>query len=250
MTEIRDGLTSPPLSLHHPCGMKSNRAHIGKTFSRRGRALFIVLGLAGSVLISGCSPDSAPPPRNPQRATTMREAMEAPDQVLELDLYYRRLPAFPGDILKLGNLERLSVRTCKIGSFPDGIGTLSKLVSLDAGESSLTNITPAVGCLTNLCRVWLNDNQLTELPSELGQLSKLTYLNLDRNQLTALPDTIGRLANLTWLRVNHNRLTALPADLSGLAQNLKTLYLMGNPIPANEQTRIRNALPNCKVIFK
>jgi Leucine-rich repeat (LRR) protein len=231
--------------------MKSNRAHIGQTFSLRGIALFYCLGLGGCVLFTGCSrEDATPPPRDPRRATTMEEAMEAPDKVRDLDLYYRRLPAFPPDILKLRNLERLSVRTCKIGALPPEIGSFSNLASLDAGESSLTNLTPSVGRLANLRRLWLNDNQLAVVPPELGRLSQLTYLNLDRNQLTDLPDSLGKLPMLTWLRLNHNRLTSLPADLSGLAQNLKTLYLMGNPIPEHEQARIRKALPNCKVIFK
>jgi Leucine-rich repeat (LRR) protein len=208
----------------------------------------LVLGAAA--LLSGCSPEPATPPRDPQRATTLEEALVAPDITLELDLFYRRLPSFPGVILKLRNLESLTLRTCRIGALPEEIGGLPKLTSLDAGDSSLTNLTPAVGQLSTLSRLWLNDNSLTSLPPELGQLSKLTYLNLDRNLLTALPDSLGRLSNLTWLRLNHNRLTALPADLSGLAQNLKTLYLMSNPIPDAEKQRIQKALPKCRVIFQ
>lgn len=217
---------------------------------KSNRAFLYLLTLASGALVCGCSREEAPPPRDPRRATTMQEAMEVPDKVRELDLYYRRLPAFPLEILKLAYLERLSVRTCRIGEFPDAIGALQHLVSLDAGEAGLTNLTPAISRLSNLRRLWLNDNQLTALPSEIGKLSRLTYLNLDRNQLTTLPDSIGLLPNLTWLRLNSNRLTGLPSDLSGLAQNLKTLYLMGNLIPEPEQARIRQALPNCKVIFR
>lgn len=216
----------------------------------RHAILLFCLVLGEAALLSGCTPKSATPPRDPQRATTLEEALEVPDKTLELDLFYRRLPSFPGDILKLRNLERLTLRTCRIGALPEEIGVLSKLSSLDAGESSLTNLTPAVGYLSNVTRLWLNDNSLTSLPPELGHLSKLTYLNLDRNLLTALPDSLGRLSNLTWLRLNRNRLTALPTDLSGLAQNLKTLYLMDNPIPDAEKQRIRDALPKCRVIFQ
>lgn len=212
--------------------------------------LMLCLALGGAALLAGCSPEPTTPLRDPQRATTLEEAMVAPDEILELDLFYRRLPSFPRDILKLKNLKILTLRTCRIGALPEEIGKLSKLSSLDAGESSLTNLTPAVGCLSNLTRLWLNDNRLTSLPAELGQLSKLAYLNLDRNRITALPDSLGRLSNLTWLRLNQNRLTALPEDLSGLAQNLKILYLMGNPIPDAEKQRIRKALPKCNVIFQ
>jgi Leucine-rich repeat (LRR) protein len=212
--------------------------------------LMFCLVLGEAALLSGCAPKPATPLRDPQRATTMEEALVAPNKTLELDLFYRRLPSFPGDILKLRNLKSLTLRTCRIGALPEEIEELSALSTLDAGDSSLTTLTPAVGRLSNLSRLWLNDNHLTSLPPELGQLSKLTYLNLDRNLLTALPVSLGRLSNLTWLRLNHNRLTALPADLSGLAQNLKTLYLMGNPIPDAERQRIQTALPKCRVIFQ
>ena len=85
--------------------------------------------------------------------------------------------------------------------------------------------------------------------SKINQLTALTYLNLDRNQLTELPEELGSMRSLIWLRLNHNRLTHLPRDLTGLTHNLKTLYLLGNPIPAEEKQRIREALPKCKVFF-
>jgi Leucine-rich repeat (LRR) protein len=75
------------------------------------------------------------------------------------------------------------------------------------------------------------------------------YFNADRTRLTELPQEFGALPNLKWLRLNHNQLTAMPTDISGLAKNLKVLYLIGNPIPEQEQKRIQNSLPDCNVIF-
>ena len=201
-----------------------------------------------AALLAGCSPPPQPA-RSLHRAITMAEALEAPDQVRDLDLYYRRLPAFPPEILQLKNLEKLCLRTCTIGDLPPGIATLAKIQSLDLGEAHLTNLTASIAALTNLDRLWLNDNTLTTLPPVLGRLPNLMYLNLDRNRLTARPPDLGHLASLRWLRLNHNQLTALPPDLSGLAQNLQILYLIGNPIPEAERIRIKQALPKCKVVF-
>ena len=187
-----------------------------------------------TALLAGCSP-TPEPARNLERATTMEEAREAPDQLRNLDLYYRRLPAFPPEILMFKNLEKLTLRTCTIGELPADIATLTKIQYLDLGESHLTNLTASVTALTNLTRLWLNDNTLTTLPPGLDRLSNLMYLNLDRNRLTSLPADIGHLSSLKWLRLNHNQLSALPADLSGLAQNLEILYLMGNPISEAER---------------
>ncbi len=214
------------------------------------RGIFVSLvALLAMHFTGGCTP-SSPPPRDPQRAITMEEAMESPDKVRDLDLFYRRLPVFPVDILKLTNLEHLTLRTCTIGTLPEEIASLSKLTSLDMGQTSLTNLTSAVVRLPRLKKLWLNDNALVALPPDLGNLKQLVYLNLDRNQLTSLPDSTGTMTSLRWLRLNDNKLTALPRDLSGLAQNLETLYLMGNPLPDKERDRIRNLLPKCKVVFQ
>lgn len=229
--------------------MKKDGTRFKKITSQMRGASFPLVAMLAAILPGGCSP-SSPSPRDPQRAITMEEAMEAPDRVRNLDLFYRKLPAFPRDILKLANLEHLTLRTCTIGNLPAEVATLSKLMSLDMGQTSLTNLTPAVASLRCLTKLWLNDNALTSLPPELGTLKQLAYLNLDRNQLTSLPDSTGAMTSLRWLRLNDNKLTALPSDLSGLAQNLETLYLIGNPIPDEERDRIRNALPKCKVVFQ
>ena len=197
------------------------------------------------LLQAGCSPATPPPVT---RATTVDEALATPGTIESLDLFYRRLKGFPPAVLQLPHLRQLVLRTCTIGSLPDEIAALTELASMDLSDTALTNLPPAIGSLPKLQRLWLNDNTLTQLPHEIGQLGQLTYLNLDRNQLTALPPEVGRLRSLRWLRLNGNPLTRFPEDLTGLAQNLETLYLIDTPVPESEIGRIRAALPNCKVI--
>lgn len=202
-----------------------------------------------SLALTGCRP-SDETPEDLFRATTVAEAFSKSNTIENLDLYYRRLHGFPTNILVLTNLKQLNLRTCTIGTLPDDIAVLSELIRLDLGQTGLTNLPPAIGKLTHLTHLWLNDNPLPGLPAEVGTLSNLIYLNADRTQLNQLPEEVGKLANLRWLRLNNNHLSAMPADMSGLAKNLKVLYLIGNPIPEQERNRIRDSLPGCEVIFQ
>lgn len=199
----------------------------------------------------GCAPSDQfwKKPDIGKKVTSIEEALKAPDSVRYLNLYATSQKAFPDDILKLKNLERLSLRQNTIASLPEGIGTLPALKWMDLGRIGLTSLTPSVGSLQNLAHLYVNDNALTQLPEELGNCPKLEYLNADRNKLTTLPASIGKQSSLKWLRLNGNQLTALPSDLSGLAINLRRLYLKGNPIPDAEKARLKAALPNCDILF-
>jgi Leucine-rich repeat (LRR) protein len=210
------------------------------------RFLTLLLGL---FILTGCRP-AAEAPLDPLRATTVAEALAQSNTVQNLDLFYRRLNGFPTDILVLKKLKQLNLRTCTIGRLPDEITALSQLTRLDLGQTALTNLPPAIGELSQLTHLWVNDNPLPSLPQEIQNLANLTYLNADRTQLSQLPPGIGLLSNLRWLRLNNNHLTAMPADMTGLAKNLKILYLMDNPLPEQEQNRIKAALPGCTVIFQ
>jgi Leucine-rich repeat (LRR) protein len=211
----------------------------------------IAFGIIALALIGGCSPRDQfwKKPDIGDKITTVEEALKQPDTLRNLDLFNRGLPAFPTEILGLKNLERLSLRRNTVVTVPDTLASLTRLKWLDLGECGLTQLTPALGTLPNLSALYVNDNALTELPGSLGDLSRLQYLNADRNALTAIPASLGKAGSLKWLRLNDNQIAALPGDLSGLAQNLKRLYLRGNPLPDSEKARIKQALPNCQVFF-
>lgn len=210
----------------------------------------IWIGLT-ALLVGGCSPSDQfwKKPDVGEKITSLDTASKQAATVRNLDLYSKDLKGFPAQILTLKKLERLSLRKNAVVTVPDGVAALTTLCWLDLGQAGLTELNPAVGRLPALQMLYLNDNLLTTLPASLAGLTKLTYLNADRNKLTAVPNELGRLSSLKWLRLNGNQLTALPADLTGWSQNLKRLYLKGNPIPAPEQERIRKALPACDVYF-
>lgn len=216
-----------------------------KAFTNAALLLMLMMGF----VLTGCSP-SAEKATDPLRATTVTNALAQSNTIQNLDLFYRRLNGFPTEILTLKNLKQLTLRTCTIGQLPDEISTLSLLTRLDLGQTGLTNLPPAVGQLSQLTHLWLNDNPLPSLPRELAGLTQLTYLNADRTLLREVPQELGLLSNLKWLRLNNNQLTAMPLDMSGLAKSLKILYLIGNPIPEQEQKRIKDSLPGCEVTFR
>jgi len=204
-----------------------------------------------ALLVGGCSPSDQfwKKPDVGEKFTVLDAALMQPAIVRNLDLYGRDLQGFPEQTFTLTNLERLGLRKNAIRTVPDGIAALTKVYFVDLGEAGLTNIPAAFGRLPALTTLYLNDNALTVIPAGLGDAAKLMYLNLDRNKLTALPPDLGKLSSLKWLRLNGNQLTALPSDVSGWTQNLKRLYLKGNPLPESEKDRIRKALPKCDVIF-
>lgn len=199
----------------------------------------------------GCSPSDQfwKKPDIGKKITSIEEALKSPDSVRYLNLYESNLQTFPDDILKLKNLERLSLRKNTITAIPDGIASLHAINWMDLGRCGLTDLNPALGKLEKLTFLYLNDNAITTIPDELGNCNRLQYLNADRNKLTTLPASLGRMSSLKWLRLNGNQITALPTDLSGLAANLQRLYLKGNPIPDPEKARIQAALPKCAVMF-
>ncbi len=204
-----------------------------------------------AILVGGCAPSDQfwKKPDVGEKITSLDAAAKQAATVRNLDLYLKNLQGFPPQILTLTNVERLGLRKNDVGTVPDGIASLTKLYWLDLGQTKLTELNPAIGRLSALQTAYLNDNLLTTLPASLGDLSKLTYLNADRNKLTSVPNELGRLSSLKWLRLNGNQLTALPADLTGWSQNLKRLYLKGNPIPEPEKDRLLKALPSCEIFF-
>lgn len=102
--------------------------------------------------------------------------------------------------------------------------------------------------LKHLNQITANGMGIITIPAQINNLRDLKILSLNNNKITTLPDEVCELSNLKKLNLNNNALTALPHDIGNLA-SLKKLNLKGNKIPAAEQARIENALPDCKVKF-
>jgi len=91
--------------------------------------------------------------------------------------------------------------------------------------------------LINLEDLRLNGNRLTRLPPEIGKMVGPHLIDVSHNKLTSLPPEVGNLTD-TSLRATNNRITKLPDEIV----HVKSVDLSGNPIPAEEQERIRGML--------
>jgi len=150
----------------------------------------------------------------------------------------------------MGNLNKLELKSNKLGKIPDSIFSLNSITYLDLsynnlnelqdlfknlkslkhlnlGYNQITEIPPSIGSIKNLKLLGLNHNKLKSLPSSIGNLTSLVNLNLHGNQITTLPPSLKELKALEVLNVGLNQLSNAPKWLGNL-KSLKKLSLGGN----------------------
>ncbi len=137
----------------------------------------------------------------------------------------RGLQALPGDLAEAPGLRQLSLAGNRLVSLPDWLTSLVSLRHLD-----------------------LSGNLFQALPSSLTSLADLEELDLSGNVLTGLPADLSGMASLKVLDLRGNLLTDVPADL-GRWPDLEILDLTGNPLPVSTVERLRQALPDVKILF-
>lgn len=142
---------------------------------------------------------------------------------------------------------------------PDSVFTITSLEKLsvtgmdcDYGDTShcrmIRTIPPQIKNLVNLTDLSLTVNALTTLPPEMAALKKLQRVDLSDNPGLHRIDPLARLNQLEYLYLFGCNVKTFPGDLSAFG-HLKELGLTGNPVEAAELTRIRKALPHCRVIY-
>jgi Leucine-rich repeat (LRR) protein len=178
--------------------------------------------------------------------------------VVDLDLDFISNDTYGWKILKylsefisvMGNLNKLRLKSNKIGKIPDSIFSLNSITYLDLshnnlnelqdlfknlkslkhlnlGYNQISKIPPSIGSIKNLKLLDLKHNNLKSLPSSIGNLIFLETLNLQGNQITTLPPTLKELKALEVLNVGLNQLSNVPKWLGNL-KSLKKLCLGGN----------------------
>ena len=124
------------------------------------------------------------------------------------------------------------------------LANLSKLSFLSIPGNQVTDLAPLAG-LTNLTELTLISNQISDL-TPLSKLSKLSKLSILDNQVTDLAPLVS-LKNLTKINLGLNEIS----DFTPLTKliNLTELDLRGNLVPLDQQSMLRKALPNCRILF-
>lgn len=94
----------------------------------------------------------------------------------------------------------------------------------------------------------LSMKKLTTLPQEVFSYPGLTELNLAYNYWSTLPDGFGKLQKLEVLDLSGNyNLKKIPESLAEL-QGLDVLILRDHVLPKSEITKLKNLLPNTRII--
>jgi len=113
---------------------------------------------------------------------------------------------------------------------------------------NLTTVPQEITLFQNLQMLDLGENKITELSPELFELKNLQILGLSHNQLKEIPPDIGKLKNLKELIIWNNQLKDLPKEIKEL-RKLEVLELKDNPIPIENQKKIKELLPDTKIMF-
>ncbi|MBL63442.1 MAG: hypothetical protein CMI30_08540 [Opitutae bacterium] len=123
------------------------------------------------------------------------------------------------------------------------VANLTKLTDLDLSANKVADALPLANS-TNLTSLGLGD-QVTDL-SPLAKLTNLTMLGLEGNRITDLTP-LANLTNLVGLELGGNQIS----DLSPLRNltKLEDLILRNNPVSGDQQSMLRDKLPNCKIEF-
>ena len=149
----------------------------------------------------------------------------------------------PNEVFKKINLKYLSIQgmDCDHDHLDKNGG---KIVDCWA----IIEIPSKIKRLKKLETLILNVNTIKTIPKEIRELQNLKTIDMSDN--TSLNDitVITTLVNLEILNLYGCELTKLPTDIGNL-KKLKYLGIIGNYIDSLEYVRIKNALPNCEIIY-
>ncbi|MFT5779711.1 MAG: hypothetical protein ACI837_002670, partial [Crocinitomicaceae bacterium] len=159
---------------------------------------FTVFSMCSSLSMAGCN-----------YCTSLKDALENPEQVIELDLRAQGLIEIPESINKLINLVSLDLSNNLIETIDYGMIRLSGLESLNLTHNPGFNTMELAGISSsfpNLRILNLSAISAKYISPDIIELEDLEQLNLSRNSIEFLPSEIELLINLTHLDVSHNNL--------------------------------------------
>lgn len=168
--------------------------------------------------------------------TNLEEALQHPEQIINLNLSNQKLKFNTIDWSKFTNLEYLTLKNDHLNEIPTGIITLKSLKKIDLSGNDFSVLPSNFWELSNLEEIVLNDDKKMDVPKTLSILAKLPNLkslHLEGDKLTALPDEILNFKNLENLYLGNNQLQSIPVIKT--LDHLKYLDLKGNKIKVDLQ---------------
>lgn len=168
--------------------------------------------------------------------TNIEEALQHPEQIINLNLSNQKLKFNTIDWSKFTNLEYLSLRDDHLKKIPASILKLKSLKKLDLSGNDFNVLPSDFSQLSSLEEIILNDEKKMNLPKTLSILAKLPNLkslHLEDDKLTRLPDEILNFKMLENLYLGNNQLQTIPVIKT--LDHLKYLDLKGNKIKVELQ---------------
>lgn len=160
------------------------------------------------------------------------------------------------EVSRLKNLEKINLGGNWQLDGKEAINSLSSLPNLKVLDFFSCRLDTIPDQIMNFVALeWLNLSRnpninFSDLFIKLSKVKTLKYLDLSDNKLTILPKEIGLLTSLEYLVIGQNAISALPEEFFNLT-NLKVINVYGNfdrRISDTELQRIKERLPNCKII--
>ncbi len=92
-------------------------------------------------------------------------------------------------------------------------------------------------------------NYVSSIPVQVGNFKKLTLLSLVNNKLNKLPAEVGKLDSLKALYIDINPVNTVIA-IVGKLKRLENLGIGKTSIAQSEIDKIKQQLPNCKILMQ
>lgn len=143
-------------------------------------------------------------------------------------------------------LKDLSIDFNELLSLPK-CTKFDSLEVLHAESNKLLKMPFEMASMKKLRELHLADNQIELLPVNFGDFTSIEVLNLSNNRLSQLPESIGNLKKLKILTLSGNNLQSLPNSIKNCS-SLRYVYLLNNPIGAEEMAKLKKLLPDCQIL--
>lgn len=165
------------------------------------------------------------------------------------------------DLKKVDNLDLLSLFTRlsiielqknKLSGFPEKIlqdlqkstRVMEFLQELNLSHNRFTKLPEEMYLLINMRVLKLQHNQICELSSGLCSFYRLEELYIDHNNIEYLPWNLHKLKQLKILHIQSNKITYIPNTIAKLADTLKEMLLIPNPLTPVPEDDVIWALHN------
>jgi len=133
------------------------------------------------------------------------------------------------EIIKLTNLDKLTIYDSLIGNIPENINGLMNLKELEIERCKLQEFPIYFTQIQTLETIDLGYNDLSDLPKEFANFQQLTYLNLIGNHFSKIPEVLVNLPQPIKLIINANKITKIPEKIID-NKILSYIEFSGNPL--------------------